>query len=358
MRVVLVNGRFLMQRVTGVQRYGRELLAALAREAAGRYRLVAAVPRAGGVDPVAGVELLDDRSWLPTSLWQQVRLPLIARRLGAWAVLSPANIGPVLARNHVVVLHDASPFAHAEWFTRSFGLYYRAMFRLLGRTARRVVTVSEFSRLSLAAAGVAGEGRITVIHQGISERFAPVAGTRFDAPYVLTVGSRDPRKNVRLLIAAWRGMGEGEKRGHILLVAGGGAGAFAEEGVGDAPPDVRFLGYVPDDKLPGLYAGAAVFVYCSLYEGFGLPPLEAMACGAPTVVARAGGLPEACGEAALYVDPLDPADIGRGIARVIGDAGLREDLAARGRLRSAGFPWAEAARKMIAILDGMEAAEG
>ena len=181
---------------------------------------------------------------------------------------------------------------------------------------------------------------------GVDARFAPSADAAparaalgLDRPYVLTVASRTSRKNLGALDLAARRLGAD---GVDLVAAGGGRPQLR-----DAPSaSVRPLGHVPDAHLPGLYAGARAFVLPSLYEGFGLTCLEAMACGTPVVAARAGALPETCGDAALYADPRDPGELADAITRALGDERLR----AAGPRRAAAFSWERTARELDALL--------
>ena len=197
-----------------------------------------------------------------------------------------------------------------------------------------MVTVSEFSRRELGQLlGV----EAVVVPGGVDHsRFVP--GLRSARPYVLAVGSQTARKNLASL-------GETERRlrdrGVELWVVGGERPQFRGE-----PLPGRSLGHVSDAELPGLYAGALAFVLPSLYEGFGLPCLEAMACGTPVVAADAGALPEVCGDAALLVDPRDPAAIADAVVCALGD----EALAAAGVRRAAAFPWDRTVAELTAAL--------
>jgi glycosyltransferase involved in cell wall biosynthesis len=172
-------------------------------------------------------------------------------------------------------------------------------------------------------------------------------------PYVLAVGTLEPRKNLERLIAAWGRLPPALQDSHTLALVG-------PRGWDDAPilsaaraAGAQLLGGVTDDELRALYAGAAAFVYPSLYEGFGLPVLEAMAAGAPVITSNVSSLPEVAGDAALLVDPRDEAAIAEAIERVVTDPTLADDLRARGRPRAAAFSWARTARETLAVLSGL-----
>ncbi|HVR72824.1 MAG TPA: glycosyltransferase family 1 protein [Planctomycetota bacterium] len=364
-RTVLVSGLFLRRPAAGVQRFAREMLCALQRAGPTRPRIVLAAPIgrrvarleseriAAEAAPLAG-EVILDRSSLPAPLWTQIRLPVIFRRLGADLLWSPSNVGPLSVRRQVVTIFDASFLERPEWFSRAFSLYYRVLLPRLARRAARVTTVSCFSREELARRGVVPAGAIDVVPCGVSSAFHPDADSAewtSRMPYVLTVGSRDPRKNLAALLRAWELLPRSIASSHRLLAAGADSSAFARESLGRIPDRVELLGYVPERSLPGLYAGAAAFVYPSLYEGFGLPPLEAMASGTPVLVSRAASLPEVCGGAALYLDPDDPRSIADGLEAILQDPELRVRLRAAGLERAAAFTWEGAAKTLLGVFE-------
>jgi glycosyltransferase involved in cell wall biosynthesis len=359
---VAINGRFLTQPVTGVQRAAIETLRALDRrleqEPALRrrwaFRLLA---------PPTGVRSLELRH-IPTTAvgrrsghrWEQLDLPAHAR---GDLLLNFCNTAPLRGRV-VVSIHDASVFAVPGAYTLPFRLWYQTLLPLLGRRARRVVTDSEFSRGELARWARIPETRTTVVHLG-GEHILEASADRgvfgrlgLDGrPYVLAVSSRSPHKNFSGIARA----AEHPELADVAFVAAGGGNARVFHRASDATSG-RFhaAGYVTDGELRALYEGALCFVYPSFYEGFGLPPLEAMVCGCPVLVSRAASLPEVCGDAALYCDPHDPADIARGIAALVGDASLRATLTDRGRAHARGFTWDAAAGRFLDLIAELEAA--
>jgi glycosyltransferase involved in cell wall biosynthesis len=242
------------------------------------------------------------------------------------------------------VIHDAAPLREPGWYSDAYVRWQRFVLPRIARRARLVVTVSAFSRDELRdLLGV----EAAVVPGGVGERFTPTADAEaaraalgLDRPYVLTVASRTARKNLGALEESARRL---RGAGMELVAAGGDRPQFRAEAGASA---VRALGHVPDEHLPGLYAGALCFVLPSVYEGFGLPCLEAMACGTPVVAADAGALPETCGGAALLADPHDPAAIADAVDRAAGD----ELLAAAGIVRAAGFTWERTALTLDGLL--------
>src|SRR4051794_17393541 len=253
--------------------------------------------------------------------WEQLVLPLRSARAGA--LLCPANLAPLAARNTVVVIHDAAALRHPGWYSRGYAAWQRAVLPRIARRARRVITVSEFSRGELRELlGVDA----AVVPGAVDDRFRPEADANaarralgLARPYVLCVASHTARKNLAALAGA-------APDGVDLVVAGGHRPQFAaERGLGG----LRLLGHVDDALLPGLYAGAEAFVLPSRYEGFGLPVLEAMASGTPVVTTAAGALPETCGDAACLVEP-EPEAIRAALAELLADDAERARLRARG----------------------------
>jgi len=328
---VVVNGRFLERRITGVERYGREILSRLGS----RLRVVRCE---GGADGVRG------------HLWEQVTL---VGQVGPNHVLwSPANTGPLNVENQVLTLHDISPLEHPEWFRPAFALWYRLFVPLLIKRVRRVVTSSEFVREKLLKRfGLHGE-QVTVVPGGVdTQTFHPGVTLRLDLPsrYALFVGSLQPRKNLTRLLEAWQRIKDTVPDAW-LLIAGTGGSAFRPTALA-AAERVRFLGAIPDGDLPGLYASATVFILPSLDEGFGLPVLEAMASGTVVIASNAGALPEVVGDSGHFFDPLDVAEIAHTLHCGLQDAVLRESLRENGLIRAQRFSWDASAEMLWKVFE-------
>jgi glycosyltransferase involved in cell wall biosynthesis len=280
--------------------------------------------------------------------WEQLALPVRASRLGARALLCPANLAPLVYGRSIVVIHDAAPLRHPGWYSRAYVAWQRLALPAIARRARQVVTVSEFARAELAELL---DVEASVIPGGVDERFTPAADPeparrahRLERPYVLCVASQTARKNLAALVPAARALAAD---GIDVIVAGGHRPQFAREHGLDA---LRLLGHVDDALLPGLYAGAEAFALPSRYEGFGLPVLEAMACGTPVVAADAAALPETCGAAALLAAP-EGEEFATALTGLLGDAGARERLRAAGVERAAAFSWDRTAQAVDTLLN-------
>lgn len=362
MQTIYLNGKFSAQATTGVQRVARCMLAALdlrlGREPGDRgVRWVLLCPPGSEAPPLHRIEVRTIGSArVGLHAWEQWFLPRAARD---GLLVSLAGSAPARAGRQVCTLHDAAVFDRPEAYSPLFRDWYRWLFRRLARTAVAINTVSEFSKGRLVARlGVAGE-RITVIHNGgdhlrqvaAEPTFLATAGLS-ERRFVLAVGSENANKNFAGLIEAMAVLGDDRVS---LVIAGGRRGAvFADSGAAACESaQVIRLGPVTDAELCALYGAAAALVFASSYEGFGLPPLEAMSCGCPVVASSAAAVPEVCGDAALYVDPDAPADIAGRLARVLADSAFRAELVERGKARVALFTWDRAAASLQAQLEGL-----
>lgn len=235
------------------------------------------------------------------------------------------------------------------------GAIERATLPLAVRRAGAFDCISQATADDLVARFPATRGRTTTIPLAADARFTP-DGERADVdgrPYVLGVATLEPRKNMPRLVEAFAALPD-EVRGDRVLALAGTLGWETDETLAAARRHadvVRLLGFVPDADLPALYRGADLFAYPSLYEGFGLPVLEAMRSGTPVLTSRVSSLPEVAGEAAVYVDPLDTSDIAAGLTSALTDVGLRERLAADGLARAQRFSWERCAAETVALLE-------
>ncbi len=292
--------------------------------------------------------------------WPNLVLPRCAQRDGFDLVHATSHYGTFVGCDYrnVITVHDVTPVTHPETHGGLQVFYHRHVLPRVLRRADAVIAISESTKRDIIQCYGLPEAKIRVIHHGVEERFSPKAGAvgefyrMLPERYILNIGTLEARKNLPRLLEAFA---SARKRGlpHKLLI-GGASGwrlsnlaAIVERlGLEDA---VVFLGFVEDRDLPALYARADFFVYPSLYEGFGMPILEAMASGTPVITSNCSSMPEVAGDAALLVDPRDPADIAAKMLALAGSAELREDLRLKGIANASRFTWRETAQRTLAV---------
>jgi glycosyltransferase involved in cell wall biosynthesis len=314
---VVINGRFLARRVTGVERYGREIL---------RY-----------IGSNSRVESARRQGWSGHA-WEQFVLPI--KLNGNTILWSPANTGPLVIGDQVLTIHDLSPLEHPEWFRGSFSAWYRLFLPILAKRVRKVFAPSEYVKQKVIRHF--GIENVTVTPNGVDPSvFHPDAKQKeFDLPkcYLLFVGSLEPRKNLDHLLRVWNEIKNDFKETGLIIVGVSGY-VFRSLNLPHEVERVRFLGYVEDETLAGLYANATLFVLPSQDEGFGLPALEAMASGTPVIVSDGGALPEIVDEAGLIFCLSNPVGLKNALKECLSNAKLRLELKEKGLVRAQQFSW-------------------
>lgn len=355
--------------MTGIGRYTVEIARALAaRRPEVELLLLQPFPEdIPGLEGLPRIVLLGSRLLPAMMSLGAVELALAAHRHRLDVVHDPIGIAPFFAPNRlaryarVVTIHDMVPFAHPETHARLTNLLFRRYMPWTLRHADYVTTVSDFSRSDIARYFGFDPTRIERVYCGVDRRFTPQPSEALQPvlerygiaqPYLLTVGALQPRKNLEAVLDAFAHL-KSQGLPHRLVIVGPRSwkslGIFQRLDRLDLGRFVTFTGYVDDADLPAIYAGAACFVFLSIYEGFGLPPLEAMACGTPVVAADTSSIPEVVGDAGLLVAPYDVAGAAQAIARVLADDGVAETLRRRGLIRSQQFTWAAAGDQLIEL---------
>ncbi|MCL6543528.1 MAG: glycosyltransferase family 4 protein [Roseiflexus sp.] len=294
----------------------------------------------------------------PFSVAGQIALPALLRLARADLYHSPYYLFPYagLPCPAVVTLYDIIPRLFPHESSLRVRLFFDLSVRMALRSAQRMITSSRCSRDDIARMYGVTVSRIDVVYGAADKRFRPaepgsvaVVRAKYQLPetFALCVASDKPHKNVDTLVKAWRMSATGRREDAWLLLAG-----HRERGLlAFDHSRIRDLGPIAEADLPALYGSATLFVYPSRYEGFGLPPLEAMACGAPVIVSRAGSLPEVVGDAALLVDPDDPQALAAAIDQALADPMLRAALSAAGCRRAATFSWHRSAEETLAVYE-------
>lgn len=296
-------------------------------------------------------------------LWMHFVLPTVIRRSQPQLCHFPNAMAPLRQQKpFVLTIHDASLFLYSNYHPLTRLVSIRLALPHLARRASAIITVSNNARDDLLRILKLPEEKVKVIYNAAGIDFKPVSDPsqrevlrrRYELPdeYIAFVGTIEARKNLVRLVRAFDQV---RKAGfpHKLVIAGTpgwmSGTLFDQIDHLDMGDWVKMVGYVPDEDLPGLFSMASLFVYPSLYEGFGLPPLEAMACGTPVVVSDASSMPEVCGVAAHYIDPEDESSIAEGMLTVLRDRDYQQELIERGFERSRRFTWEEAAQKTIDV---------
>lgn len=274
-------------------------------------------------------------------------------------VFTPGYNAPFLMiRPFIFTIHDLNHLDRPENSSYLKRFYYRLIMRRAARNAFRVLTVSEFSRQRIINwAGLAPE-RVVNVGNGVDAAYHPGVQAYLPGyPYLLCVGNRKAHKNEARVVEAFA---RAEiSRDIRLLFTGEPSADLTRLARGQAVSErIIFFGGVPEAELPGIYRGAMVLLFPSLYEGFGLPVIEAMACGTPVLTANATALPEVAGDAALLVDPLSVSQIARGIEQLCGDEILRQELRRKGLAQAARFSWEDVAARVKVVLNELQTSQG
>jgi glycosyltransferase involved in cell wall biosynthesis len=326
---IAINGRFLTRRITGVERYAHEISRRLQ-------------------DPKRFISPEKSLGQIKGHLWEQFVLP---SRLHSNEILwSPANTSAWMVSNQVVTIHDASVFDHPEWFKPAFAAWTRLSWKILAKRVKAIITVSEFSRERLNHHLKIPKEKFHVIYNGVGKPFESQSQNCIETvkekygikkPYFLFVGTIEPRKNLGMLLKSWE---QAKLDTHELILAGGEGSVFA-------PVEYAAkIVHVSDEDLPALYSGAAAFINPSLYEGFGLTVLEAMACGTPVVASNTSALPEVFGDAPKLVDPQESNQLTEAMRMIIEDKAFANSLREKGFKKAEELSWEKSAAKTQEIL--------
>ncbi len=348
---------------TGTEQYSVALLKALMRlPNPHRWRLYAPGPPPDDLLPLpAGWEW---RAMPFPRLWTHGRLSAEMLRDAPDVLFVPAHVVPLVHPRHTVVtIHDLGYLHFPETHLGRDRRYLDRATQWSAHAARRVIAISRATRDDLVHFLHIPTAKIAVVSHGVSTAMlrpsediiaATLARHGITPPYVLALGTVQPRKNLARLVAAFSAL-RAAGLPHTLVIVG--RAGWLTDPIYEAvtaqtvTEHVQFTGYVPDGDVPALYAGADVFAFVSLYEGFGMPALEAMACGAPVVAANMSSLPEVVGDAGLLVDPTDVAAIAAALTRVVSDDALRARLVTAGLARATKYTWERCARETLAVLE-------
>lgn len=351
-----INGKFTSQPITGVQRVAYELTRAMQMRATPGAEMEVYVPQ-DAMEPGTFLKQLRRFPWLRGTLWEQITLPIAARRT---TLLNFCNTNPLFKRGQLVMVHDMAVYDMPQGFSKKFRLWYRLLFSMLPKMEPTILTVSEFSKARICHHLKVDASRVVVVPLGADHldrvQSSPAVVQRLGLVkdgYCVIVGSLDPRKNLQAVLDAVDRLAH---LGDIKFVVVGGRNPRIFNSDKTAAPaeskQVIWAGFVSDGELKALYENAGCLIFPSLYEGFGLPPLEAMYCGCPVIASSLTSIPEACGNAAMYCDAHSPQDIAEKITLMMTDGEVRQRYRAKGIAHAREYRWERSAERMLAILYG------
>ena len=346
-----------------MQRSAHEIVSRLLSDDPDRYTLVA--PKFGtGSDPSLPIE---QRGYIRYGhLWEQIELPRIVQSMGSDAVLyTPETSGPLAVGQQVMTVHDLFAVENPEWFSRAFSAWYRWLMPRLVKRVAYILANSEYTRQRLLERFSLPKDKVVLCPFAQSERFAPTSEEEVERfrveqglpkRYLLSIGNIEPRKNLATLATAWK-QTVAREEGVELVLAGGvnravfNTAASAADALRD--PTIRLLGFFPDEKLPLLYQGAEAFAFPSLAEGFGLPILEAMACGTPVICSDTTAMPETAGGAARLIPPREAEAWVEAIDSVLLEDQIRRRMRSDGLKRATRFSWSRTAGTVRTVLEAV-----
>lgn len=358
---------------TGTEHYSASLLQAMSKlpEAEQyRFRLYVNIAEVVEAEERLGFDLPSNwhiRAIPFRRVWTHLRLSAEMLQNPPGVLFVPSHVVPLLhPRRTVVTVHDLGYLQYPQAHTKASRLYLHLSTLFSVKAAGRVIAISEATKRDLVKHYGVRPGKISVIHHGRDPIFAPVtdaleleeAAAKYgvSGSYCIHVGTLQPRKNLGLLVEAWDILRQRMEQPPQLLLAGKRGWLYnsllesvQNKGLGSL---IRFADYVERTDMPALYSGAVALTFPSLYEGFGLPPLEAMSCGTPVIASTATSVPEVVGYGGILLDPHSPAAWADAVQRVMSDPGLRAELHRKGLERASGFTWERSARETLRVLSG------
>jgi glycosyltransferase involved in cell wall biosynthesis len=342
-----INARFLTQKISGVQRFAIEL----------SRRLKAKYPNIKFVSPkgIYHIELAKELEViefgiLKSHLWEQIELPLFLKTKSNPLLINLCSSAPILYKNQIITIHDAIVFLHSEWFSKTFYQWYKFLLPKISQNSIKIITVSSNSRNDLSKFLNIPKEKFVLIHNAADELFVENSFINKEK-IILSVSSLDPRKNFENLIKGF--LHSKLDKEYQLVIVGAESASFPKHELFDqisTNKNISFTGYLSDSELIEYYQKSTLFVYPSLYEGFGIPPLEAMACGTPVITSNNSSLPEVCGDAAIFVDPKDYTQIGKALFELCQDKEKQNELITKGAQNVSRFSWDKSTEELEKLI--------
>ncbi len=349
--MIYINGRFLSHKMDGIGRFSFEICKQLKKTDLD-FKII--IPKWLEYKNEEGFEIVRFGN-LKSHFWEQIDLLRFLVTNGSPVLLNLSGLGPLFYKHQIITIHDLSFYANKKWFSFAYTSFYRIATPILANSAFKILTVSNFSKDEIVKYLKIDERKIEVIYNAVSNDLdlslnnilvGPIVSPILNYKFILAVCSIDPRKNLQRLIDSFLQL----NRVDYKLVLVGKTSKHFNVTLQSNSQDVIFTGFVSDTDLSILYKKCDFFVYPSLYEGFGIPPLEAMNNDCAVIVSEIPSLKEVCSDAALYVDPYDMESIKNGMLKMIGDSTLKEVLREKGKSRLNFFDWEKSALKVYNLI--------
>ncbi|BEN34261.1 TPA: glycosyltransferase family 4 protein [Serratia marcescens] len=347
--MLFVNSRFLTQELTGVQRFAEQISLALKDI---RDDVVFLSPPGVLRKDVAAKLQVREIGRKNGHYWEQIELPRFLKNNGSSLLLNLGSTAPVFYKNQIVTHHDVTYKRYPKSFSKKFRAFYGVMIPAMLKSSKRLLTVSEFSKGEINEVYGYPKDRISIIYNAVSDEFKRKKHTELNKTYLLAVSSPNFHKNFHGMLKAFELLGD--KYNISLKIIGKTASSFAEQDFSaliKGTDKIEFMGRVDDDEMIFLYQNALAFVFPSFYEGFGIPPLEAQACGCPVISSNAASMPEVLRDSALYFSPENIPEMTSAMERIISDENIRAELINKGDSNVKRFSWLDSAIKINKIAD-------
>lgn len=343
--MIYINGRFLEQDLTGVQRFAGELALELSKL---RDDITVLVPNKSKIKNQQYLHLLNivEVSGYTGHLWEQVTLVNFLVKNNKPALLNLCSTAPLFYKNQIVTHHDITYIRYPQSFSKKFRMLYKLLIPLMLKNSKKVITVSDFSKQEISEHYHVDKEKIEIINNAVNGEFIPMNNSHKER-YALAVSSANYHKNFAMMIDAFL-----ESNADMSLYIIGSMSSLSFSSVKyTEDPRIKFLGRVDDKELITIYQKASFFIFPSLYEGFGIPPLEAQACGCPVISSNVASMPEVLENSVIYFNPFNKSEIIAAIEKISADQLLSEQLIQKGLANVERFSWKKSAIELNNIIE-------
>lgn len=353
--MIIVNARFLTQEITGVQRFGIEISLELKKLLKDEIKFVSPynIKQEKYAKALEGVVIGKHKG----HVWEQLDLPLYLKKYKKPLLLNLANTAPVFYKNKISTIHDIAFEVYPQTFSKTFLYIYKFLIPRIIESSKHVITVSEFSRREISGFYHIDKNKISVIYNAVNTKFKHAENLELKSKrYFLAVSSLNYRKNFVAVLKAFNSYSQSHTNEQLYIIGDVRNKNFKGIDISEFVdnPKIKFLGRVSDDELVSYYSNALAFIYPSLYEGFGIPPLEAQTCGCPVICSSTTCLPEVFKDSVLYCDPYDVNNIVEKMRQIVEDENLRGEIIACGYKNAYSYEWSSSAKSVSSILESMK----